>query len=153
MRHGKPIFSVNQAATIFFAALVFFAATCSFEPSFLRTNEAWAQGKGKAAQPPSRASAKLPRIVEIGAKKCIPCKMMAPILEELRKEYAGMVQVDFIDVWEDPNNAEVQQLRIRNIPTQVFFDASGKEYYRHIGFLPKESILAKFKEMGVPVKK
>ena len=72
--------------------------------------------------------------------------MMAPILEELKKEYAGKMQVDFIDVWE--NEAAGQQYRIDGIPTQIFFDASGRELYRHEGFMPKEDILAKWKELG-----
>ncbi len=88
----------------------------------------------------------LPRLVDLGAGKCIPCKMMAPILEELKKEYAGRLQVDFIDVWENPNAGK--QYGINLIPTQIFYDASGKELFRHEGFFSKEEILAKWKELG-----
>ena len=44
----------------------------------------------------------LPRLIDLGADKCIPCKMMAPILEELRREYAGVFEVEIVDVWKNP---------------------------------------------------
>ena len=93
--------------------------------------------------------AKLPKLLDLGAGKCIPCKKMAPILEALKKEYAGRMDVEFIDVWKDPAPAE--QHKINLIPTQIFFDASGKELFRHEGFFGKEDILAKWKELGVDI--
>lgn len=93
------------------------------------------------------SSAKLPRLLDLGAGKCIPCKMMTPILEEVKKEYEGKLQVDFIDVWQNPD--EKKKYNIRLIPTQIFYDASGKELFRHEGFYSKEDILAKWKELGV----
>ncbi len=96
------------------------------------------------------AGAKLPRLVDLGAGKCIPCKMMAPILEELKKEYAGRFDVEFIDVWQNPDAGK--QYGIEMIPTQIFFDASGKELFRHTGFFGKEDILGKWKELGVELK-
>ena len=94
-------------------------------------------------------SAKLPKLVDLGADKCIPCKLMAPILKELKTEYAGRMDVEFMDVWKDP--APGRQYKIRLIPTQIFFDASGKELFRHEGFFGKEDILAKWKELGVDI--
>ena len=89
----------------------------------------------------------LPRLVDLGAGKCIPCKMMAPILEELKEEYAGSLEVEFIDVWQDPSAGD--KYGIQMIPTQIFYDASGKELFRHEGFFAKEDILAKWKELGI----
>jgi len=94
---------------------------------------------------------KLPRLVDLGADKCIPCKMMAPILEELKKDYAGTVNVEFIDVWKNPEAG--REYGIRLIPTQIFYDASGKELFRHEGFFSKEDILAKWRELGVELTK
>lgn len=102
--------------------------------------------KVKEKKSASALTQKLPRLVDLGAKTCIPCKMMAPILEELRNEYKGKLQVEFIDVWEDRSAGD--QYRIRVIPTQIFFDPSGKELFRHVGFMSKEDILAKWKELG-----
>jgi len=89
----------------------------------------------------------LPRLVDLGAGKCIPCKMMAPILEELKKEYVGSLRVDVLDIEKNPQFAEEYKVQI--IPTQIFFDASGAERFRHEGFMSKEDILAKWKEFGV----
>ncbi len=86
-------------------------------------------------------------MVDLGAKKCIPCKMMAPILEKLEKVYAGRAAVVFLDVWEDPKPAK--QFGIRTIPTQIFFDKEGKEVYRHEGFFGEKEIVQRFTEMGV----
>ena len=96
---------------------------------------------GTSAQP-----AGIPRLVDLGADKCIPCKAMAPILVELRAEYAGRLQVDFIDVWKDPSAGD--PYRIYAIPTQIFFDGDGKELTRHEGFISKADILATWKRVG-----
>ena len=90
----------------------------------------------------------LPRLVDLGRGTCIPCKMMAPILEELRREYDGRAVVEVIDLRE--NREAAGEYGIRLIPTQIFFDAAGKEVWRHEGFLAKADIVAKFTEMGVP---
>ncbi len=86
-------------------------------------------------------------MVDLGAGVCIPCKLMAPILEKLEKEYAGRAAVVFLDVWKD--KAPVKRFGIRAIPTQIFFDQNGKEVYRHEGFLSEEEIVGRFKDMGV----
>lgn len=93
------------------------------------------------------ASTSLPRLVDLGAGKCIPCKQMAPILEELKKEFAGRLDVAFIDVWKNPNAGDLYQVRM--IPTQIFYDAVGKERFRHEGFFSRDDILGKWKELGV----
>lgn len=93
------------------------------------------------------ATIPIPRLVDLGAGKCIPCKAMAPILDELRTEYANTFEVVFIDVWENSPAAEPYNINL--IPTQVFFDSEGKELWRHEGFLGKDAILAKWREFGV----
>lgn len=97
--------------------------------------------------PHSPATTALPKLVDLGAGKCIPCKMMAPILENLKEEYAGKLDVVFIDVWENPD--EATKYKIKLIPTQIFYDPSGNERFRHEGFFSKEDILAKWKELGI----
>ena len=94
---------------------------------------------------------KLPKLIDLGADKCIPCKMMKPVLDELRSEYKGILDVVFIDVWKDP--APGQKYGIRVIPTQIFLDPNDKELYRHEGFLSKEDILAKWKKFGFDLKR
>ena len=94
---------------------------------------------------------KLPRLVDLGADKCIPCKMMMPVIEELKAEYKGKLQVEFYDVWKNPAYSE--QYKIRVIPTQIFIDRDGKELFRHEGFFSKEDILAKWEKLGFEIKK
>jgi len=76
--------------------------------------------------------------------------MMAPILEEMKKDYAGVLDVEFIDVWKNPQ--EGKKYGIQQIPTQIFFDAEGKERFRHVGFFGKEDMLAEWKELGVELR-
>ena len=99
----------------------------------------------------SEATQKLPCLVDLGAGKCIPCKMMAPILEELKKEYEGRLKVEVIDVSENPSAANAYRIRV--VPTQIFFDPSGREIFRHEGFISKEDILARWKSLGFDLEK
>jgi thioredoxin 1 len=86
-------------------------------------------------------------LIDLGATKCIPCKMMAPIMEKMEKVYRGKAAIVFIDVWE--NQGQAGRFRISSIPTQIFFDAEGKEVYRHVGFMGEEAIVAQLKKMRV----
>ena len=104
-----------------------------------------------AAQPDIPVSARLPLLLDLGSDECIPCKEMAPILEEIKAEYAGIFQVQFMDIRKEPLLAQVYSVRV--MPTQIFFDASGKELFRHEGFYSKDDILSKWKELGVELKK
>jgi thioredoxin 1 len=72
---------------------------------------------------------------------------MAPILEQLRADFAGRLEVSFIDVWQGPE--EAQRYRIQMIPTQIFYAADGRELARHEGFMSREDILAQWKALGV----
>jgi len=101
------------------------------------------------AATPAVTDQKLPRLLDIGAKTCIPCKMMAPVLDALKTEYAGQLSVEFLDVDDAANAAASKQYGVTTIPTQLFFDAAGKEMWRHEGFISKESILTRWKELGI----
>jgi thioredoxin 1 len=90
---------------------------------------------------------KLPLLLDIGSTTCIPCKKMAPILQELEEEFEGVVEIEFIDIYKETGAAS--KYRIIVIPTQIFYDQEGKEFYRHLGFMGKEEILKVFGEMGV----
>ena len=117
----------------------------SVEPIILKPGD---EMIGNGFDPGQRA---IPLLLDLGATKCIPCKMMAPILEELREEYQGRFDVVFIDVWE--NRKAIGQYNIRVIPTQIFFNAEGKELFRHQGFYSKEDILNKWKNLGIDITK
>ena len=86
-------------------------------------------------------------MIDLGADKCIPCKMMAPILVKMEKQYEGKAAIVFIDVWK--NNEQAGRFGIRAIPTQIFFDQNGKEVFRHVGFMSEKAIVNQLKKMGV----
>ncbi|MFO7595328.1 MAG: thioredoxin domain-containing protein [Desulfocurvibacter africanus] len=86
-------------------------------------------------------------MVDLGAKSCIPCKMMEPILAELEKEYEGRAAIVFIDVYK--HHEQVERFDLRAIPTQIFFDKNGREVKRHMGFMDKASIEAELAKLGV----
>jgi thioredoxin 1 len=89
----------------------------------------------------------LPVLIDLGRGTCKACKMMLPILEELQEEYKGRAIIKIIDIRYDPEPARFYKIRL--IPTQIFFDAKGKEVYRHEGFMDKTSIKQKLQEIGV----
>jgi thioredoxin 1 len=99
---------------------------------------------GKAPDVPVKG---MVTMLDLGAKSCIPCKMMAPIMEKLEKDYKGKAAIIFIDVWKEPDQAK--RFGIRAIPTQVFYDKEGKEVYRHEGFMSENAIVTQLKDMGV----
>lgn len=77
-------------------------------------------------------------MVDLGAKACIPCKMMMPVMDALEKEYAGKAAIIFIDVWENPDQSK--KYGLKSIPTQIFYDRQGKEVFRHEGFFDRKPI-------------
>jgi thioredoxin 1 len=105
-----------------------------------------ADGASPVASRPA-AARPLPRLVDLGSVGCIPCKAMAPILEGLKSEYAGRMEVEFIDVWKSRDAADAYGVRM--IPTQVFLGADGRELARHQGFMGRDEILAQWKAVGV----
>ena len=86
-------------------------------------------------------------MIDLGAKSCIPCKMMAPIMEKMEKKYAGKAVIHFYDVWKDREPAV--RFRIHVIPTQIFFNMEAKEVYRHEGFMSEADIVGQLSKMGV----
>ena len=115
------------------------------------TRPAARSGKEDLGEPDTgtEAVASLPRLLDLGADKCVPCKMMAPILEELKTEYAGAFAVEFIDVWK--NTDASSEYGIKVIPTQIFYAADGTELFRHQGFYGSDDILAKWRELGIEI--
>ncbi len=125
----------------------------------LMTSAAWAMVRPQAVQDNRKAAPVLTQnsasspgtgrvtMIDLGANACVPCKMMAPIIEALQKEYAGRADILFYDVWKDP--AQARKYGIRAIPTQIFFDREGREVHRHTGFLDKQSIVAILTRLGV----
>ncbi len=103
--------------------------------------------KGRPAAGRVPLSKHLPRLLDLGSVSCLACKMMEPVLAEMGREYRGRLDVEFIDVWKNP--AAGKKYGIKLIPTQIFFASDGRELWRHTGFISKDDIVAKWKELGV----
>lgn len=109
----------------------------------------FARAESKVSEPIIRqalASGR-PTLVDFGAAFCIPCRRMKPILDSLKTEYAGRANVIFVDIKQERDIAS--RYRIMIMPTQVFYDAKGKEVKRHMGFMDKPEIISEFKALGV----
>ena len=130
--------------TIMIAAALIIALS-----SVIACSQEGSKATGKAASSKKPEAAPLVTFVELGSVRCIPCKKMQPIMKEIEQEYAGKVKVVFHDVWTPEGKPYSQKYGIRVIPTQVFLDKDGKEYFRHEGFFPKEEIVKVLKKKGV----
>jgi thioredoxin 1 len=85
--------------------------------------------------------------VELGSVKCIPCRQMQPVMKSVEEKYKGQVKVVFHDVWKD--KALAQKYGIQLIPTQIFLDENGKEFFRHEGFFPEDEIVKLLASKGI----
>lgn len=89
--------------------------------------------------------------IELGSVNCIPCRQMQPIMKSIETKYGKEVKVDFHDVWTEAGKPFGVKYGIEAIPTQVFLDQTGKEYYRHVGFFPEEELVKILKIQGVKI--
>jgi len=130
--------SKKQVLGVVAGLFLLLLAVCSNAESTAGANTTAQQGKA------------LPKLVDIGADKCIPCIKMAPILEQLKADFAGQLKVEFVDAWK--HRAEAASYGVKMIPTQVFYGAGGEELFRHVGFYSRDEILGKWQELGYTFK-
>jgi thiol-disulfide isomerase/thioredoxin len=107
----------------------------------------FAQSSTDRRFPKEIAQVPLPKLLDFGRGKCIPCKAMAPILKELAEEYKDRIIIKIIEIDQEPGLTTAN--RIRLIPTQIFFDAKNQEVLRHEGFMGKDEIKKVFQKMGI----
>jgi thioredoxin 1 len=144
--HSRPLLVV---ATTVALLVVLAASACGDDvqesgAAVPTDNATAATDDGQTFSPESRAQV---TFVELGSDSCIPCKEMRPIMAEIEKKYSGSVEVVFYDVYEQGDKAE--EFAVRVIPTQVFLDESGNEFYRHEGFLTLMAIESLLAERGI----
>jgi len=120
----------------------------TFAFTFLHYTQAFAQNK-KVKMTATKSDTILATFIEIGAAQCIPCRAMQPIMKEVAEKYKGQVKVVFHDVWTPQGKIDGMKYNIRMIPTQVFLDKYGKEYFRHEGYFPKDEVVRVIKMQGV----
>jgi thioredoxin 1 len=139
MTFRSKIIGIPELLLVF--VLIFLSANCG---------QAFAQDKtGKSTASKQSPFKPLVTFVEIGAARCIPCKAMQPIMKEVAETYKGQVVVLFHDVWTQQGRIDAEKYNIRVIPTQVFLDKDGKEYFRHEGYFPKDEVIKVIKMQGV----
>jgi thioredoxin 1 len=116
----------------------------------IRVNREWVKSQYALAKDNPVDKARMsgnPTMVEFGAKGCIPCDMMQPILDSLRKKYPDKLNVVFVHVGE--NRILGARFGIQSIPVQVFYDKNGKEVFRHVGFYAEKEVLKQLAKLGV----
>jgi thioredoxin 1 len=110
-------------------------------------------GCSKTASPKAQVAESAPKalvtFVELGSVNCVPCRMMQPIMRDIENAYQGQVKVVFHDVWTDEGKPYAKTYGIRVIPTQVFLDSKGVEYFRHEGYFPRDQLVAVLETKGV----
>jgi len=87
--------------------------------------------------------------IELGSVRCIPCQKMQPVMKSIEEKYGKDVKVVFHDVWTEAGAPYAKQYNIEAIPTQVFLDKDGKEFFRHVGFFAEEELVKVLQQKGV----
>ncbi|MBI9107004.1 MAG: thioredoxin family protein [Spirochaetales bacterium] len=103
------------------------------------SKDAQAEGNEAAATSKNTEPAVI-TFVELGSVNCVPCKMMQPIMEQVEVDFGEKVVVVFHDVWTAAGEPYAAEYKIKAIPTQVFLDKEGNEYFRHVGFFPQDEL-------------
>lgn len=136
----------HVAAVMLFAVCLIAVNGCA--QSNTPVPEKKAASSSKAVEK-EKQSAPQATFLELGSVNCVPCKMMKPVIDEIEKIYGDNVKIVFYDVWTREGSPYGRQYRIRAIPTQVFLDTDGKEFFRHVGFFPTDEIVKVLDKQGV----
>jgi thioredoxin 1 len=138
---------VMKLVTIFFLLITQLIATSCGQSS----NSAGKVKSTKESSADNNTIAKNYKVtfIELGSVKCIPCQQMQAVMKSIETKYGKEVQVDFHDVWTEAGKPFGEKYGIDAIPTQVFLDETGKEYYRHVGFFPEEDLVKILQMKGV----
>lgn len=127
-----------------FAAVAIFIGAV-FTLMFLYTAQQQQREHELRASLPDVPADNMVTFVNLGTDSCLPCQMMEPTLEELKTIYQDRVKIAFIDVWRHTDQG--QRFRITTIPTQIFYDHRGEEFFRHQGYMDRESIVKVLEEL------
>lgn len=87
--------------------------------------------------------------IELGSVRCIPCQQMQVVMKSIEGKYGDQVKIVFYDVWTEAGKPYADKYGIKLIPTQVFLDQNGQEYFRHEGYFPEQDVVKILNEKGV----
>ena len=140
--------SFKQIANILFLIAAFAFAGCGQSSNKDKNENQETSQKAETIQKQEEEKYKV-TFIELGSVKCIPCQKMQPIMKSIEEKYPNQVKVVFYDVWTKQGQPYAEKYNIKLIPTQVFLDKNGKEYFRHEGFFPEEELVKVLKQKGV----
>jgi thioredoxin 1 len=142
-------YSIKNISVILFFITFFFVSACGQNTS--QGEKTKTQSQVSTVTVDSEKKYKV-TFIELGSVRCIPCQQMQVVMKSIEAKYGKEVKIDFHDVWTDAGKPYGVKYGIEAIPTQVFLDETGKEYYRHIGFFPEEDLVKILQMKGVKVK-
>lgn len=141
----KVIKTINFGLAIFFIATLMLTA-CGQKS--VKTDQKIDVGQSKITLNDTLRKYKV-TFIELGSVKCLPCQMMQSVMKSIETKYSRDVRVDFHDVWTDAGKPWGVKYGIESIPTQIFLDETGKEYFRHVGFFAEAELVKVLEMKGV----
>ncbi len=143
----------NSILTVVIAlSMMFFLTDCTGQKSDKSGTKQYAQPVTNVEQQEGKVAVEAKykvTFIELGSVRCIPCQQMQPVMDTIRARYPSQVNVVFHDVWTQQGAPFADKFGVSAIPTQVFLDENGQEYFRHVGFFPLEELVAVLKQKGV----
>jgi thioredoxin 1 len=139
-------YNIKNISVILFFAAVLIVSACGQNAS--KGEKTKTTGQVSTESKDSEKKYKV-TFIELGSVRCIPCQKMQPVMKSVEAKYGKDVKVDFHDVWTDAGKPYGVKYGIEAIPTQVFLDETGKEYFRHVGFFPEEELVKVLQQKGV----
>lgn len=131
--------------------LMLLIISCQNRKNEAVANTAVSDQKNKTTQQTKIEKPKV-TFVELGSVRCIPCQQMQPVMKAIEEKYGEQIEVVFYDVWQQDQKHFADDYKIRVIPTQVFLDEKGVEFFRHEGFFPEDEIHKLLQERGLKIK-
>jgi thioredoxin 1 len=141
-------YNIKNISVILFFTTALFVSACGQNASQGEMTKT--SGQGSTESKDSEKKYKV-TFIELGSVRCIPCQQMQPVMKSIETRYGKVVKVDFHDVWTDAGKPFGVKYGIEAIPTQVFLDETGKEYYRHVGFFPEKELVKILQMKGVKI--
>ena len=139
-------YNIKNISVILFFATALFVSACGQNASQGEKNKT--QGQVSTESKDSDKKYKV-TFIELGSVRCIPCQQMQPVMKSIEAKYGKEVKVDFHDVWTDSGKPYGVKYGIEAIPTQVFLDETGKEFFRHVGYFPEEELVKVLQQKGI----
>lgn len=151
MRTGKKyeMEVIKKTPVIFLLLILFIVSSCG-----QNSNHADKMKINKGSSADNQIIEKKYKVtfIELGSVRCIPCQQMQTVMKSIETKYSNEVKIEFHDVWTEAGKPFGEKYGIEAIPTQIFLDETGKEYYRHVGFFPEEELVKVLQMKGVKVK-